>query len=290
MPTKPNHADRLENLLNDFDRLPRADRQAAYEYVQDNMGAFGGPPKRLMTDVGFEGFTLAVVESWAIRAEAALVEIFGPANSRVTRFQAIMNEGGWNQINRLRVAQRLRGIVESARKDFLEGHAPAPQGTDDTEPGSPDPAYGDGKSVFVVHGRDEGAKESVARFLHKLGLKPVVLHEQPNKGGTVIEKFEANAAVDFAVVLLTPDDEGNILGFPNEKKPRARQNVILELGYFVGRIGRGKVCALYKGGVELPSDFNGVIYVGMDDPNGWQLLLAREIKAAGISVDLNKAV
>jgi len=144
-----------------------------------------------------------------------------------------------------------------------------------------------GRTVFVVHGHDEAAKEAVARFLEKLDLKPVVLHEQPTGGRTIIEKFETHAEVDFAVVLLTPDDEGNSAGTPEQRKPRARQNVILELGYFIGRMGRRRVCALHKGGVELPSDLAGLLYIPMDD-QGWRRLLAREIRDAGIKLDLNR--
>ena len=146
------------------------------------------------------------------------------------------------------------------------------------------------RRVFVVHGRDEAAKEAVARFLAKLDLEPIILHEQPNQGRTVIEKFEENADVDFAVVLLTPDDVGHLADGSDEPMLRARQNVLFELGYFVGRLGRTRVCALHKGGVEILSDYHGVIYVPMDDPQGWRLLLAREIKAAGIDVDLNRAL
>ena len=143
------------------------------------------------------------------------------------------------------------------------------------------------RRVFVVHGHDKAAKEAVARFLSKLDLEPVILHEQPNQGRTVIEKFERHADVDFAVVLLTPDDIGHPPGSPGDAKPRARQNVIFELGYFVGRLGRSRVCALHKGNVEILSDYQGVIYVPMDDAQAWQLRLAGEIKAAGIDVDLN---
>lgn len=146
------------------------------------------------------------------------------------------------------------------------------------------------RRVFVVHGRDEGAKEAVARFLTKLDLEPIILHEQPNQGRTIIEKFEANADVDFAVVLLTPDGLGYPADTSPDPKPRARQNVIFELGYFVGRLGRARVCALHKGGVDILSDYDGVLYASMDDPQGWRLLLAREIKAAGIDVDLNRAM
>jgi predicted nucleotide-binding protein len=146
----------------------------------------------------------------------------------------------------------------------------------------------DSKKVFLVHGRDEAVKFAVARFLEKLGLEPVILHEQPNKGQTVIEKFEANSDVRFAVVLLTPDDEGRATT-GKDLKPRARQNVILELGYFIGKLRRARVCALYKEGVDLPSDIHGVIYVPYDGAGGWCLELAKELKAAGIDVDLNRA-
>ncbi len=146
----------------------------------------------------------------------------------------------------------------------------------------------DSRKVFLVHGHDEAVKFAVARFLEKLGLEPVILHEQPNKGQTVIEKFEANSDVRFAVVLLTPDDEGRATT-GKDLKPRARQNVILELGYFIGKLRRARVCALYKEGVELPSDIHGVIYVPYDGAGGWRFELAKELKAAGIDVDLNRA-
>lgn len=146
-----------------------------------------------------------------------------------------------------------------------------------------------GRKVFVVHGRDEAAKETVARFLEKLKLEAIILHEQANRGQTVIEKLETNSDVRFAVVLLTPDDIGGLAGTePDKLKPRARQNVVLEFGYFIGKLGRNHVCALYKAGVELPSDVDGLLYVSMDD-RGWRMDLAREIDAAGIEVDLNLA-
>jgi predicted nucleotide-binding protein len=146
----------------------------------------------------------------------------------------------------------------------------------------------DSRNVFVVHGHADAVTLSVARFLEKLDLRPIILHEQPNMGKTLIEKFEAHADVGFAVVLLTPDDVG---GFASSGKlsPRARQNVILELGYFIGKLGRARVCALYIEGVEIPSDIHGVLYVQYETGNGWRLKLAHEIRAAGITVDLNRA-
>ena len=146
----------------------------------------------------------------------------------------------------------------------------------------------DSREVFIVHGQDEAAKLAVARFIERLGLTPTILHEKPSKGRTIIEKFHDYSDVGFAVVLMTPDDIGASADDEKNLKPRARQNVILELGLFLGKLGRKGVCALYKEGVEMPSDYDGVIYVPMDKSNGWQLQLAKEIKAAGIDVDMNK--
>ncbi len=148
-----------------------------------------------------------------------------------------------------------------------------------------------GSKVFIVHGRDDSAKEKCARFLGKLQLQVVILHEQPNKGRTIIEKFEEAADVGFAVVILTPDDLGGIATEPTDSyKPRARQNVIFELGFFLGQLGRNRVCALCGDQVEIPSDYNGVLYLPMDEGGGWQLKLAGELRAAGLPVDLNTLI
>lgn len=144
------------------------------------------------------------------------------------------------------------------------------------------------RDVFIVHGHDEAAKEQVARFLGNLNLRPVILHEQANHGSsTIIEKLERHSNVTFAIVLLTPDDLGSVKNSPNALSPRARQNVILELGYFLGKLGRKGVCPLYKEGVELPSDFSGVIYTPLDSHGGWQLKLAKELRLILSDIDLN---
>jgi len=141
--------------------------------------------------------------------------------------------------------------------------------------------------VFIVHGHDGEARETVARFIGNIGFEPIILHEQANKGRTVIEKVEANSDVGFAVVLLTPDDLGRANN-QNELEARARQNVMLELGYFIGKLGRDKVCALRRGDVSIPSDFAGVVWEDMDDNGGWKQALARELQAAGHTIDWNK--
>jgi len=144
--------------------------------------------------------------------------------------------------------------------------------------------------IFIVHGHDITAKDSVARFLERLNIKPIILHELPNAGRTIIEKFLESSNVSFAIVLMTPDDVGATSSSPDKLSPRARQNVIFELGYFVGSLGRNRVCALHKADVQLPSDWDGVLYIPMDDTGAWKLSLAREIKHTGFGIDLNKVL
>ena len=144
--------------------------------------------------------------------------------------------------------------------------------------------------IFIVHGRDEGAKNTVARFLEKLDLKPVILAELPGKGRTIIEKFEEHSHVGYAIVLLTPDDAGSLQGDEDDLKPRARQNVIFELGFFIGSLGRKRVCALTAGDVEIPSDYAGIEYIPFNDSGDWQLKLIRELKSVGFKVDANRAL
>lgn len=136
-------------------------------------------------------------------------------------------------------------------------------------------------------------KEAVARALTNLGLEPIILHEQPDKGSTVIEKFVDHSEVGFAVVLLSGDDLAfSRTGTPEDARPRARQNVILELGFFLGKLGRNRVLPLYRKVIkfELPSDYDGVLYKEFDSGGAWKFALFRELKAAGYEVDANKLI
>ncbi len=182
--------------------------------------------------------------------------------------------------------ERLEGCI--SRLEEKRGDLEAEQEVDQPGATSSDNSSATSRKVFVVHGRDELAKEKVRTFLNKLDLEPVILDEQPNRGNTVIEKFEENADVAFAVVLFTPDDAGGLADSSNEPRPRARQNVIFELGFFVAKLGRANVCLLHKDEVEMMSDYYGVIYVPMNDGGGWRLKLAQEIENAGIKVDANQ--
>lgn len=149
---------------------------------------------------------------------------------------------------------------------------------------------GNSLQIFLVHGHEDGTKQMVARFLERLGLDPVILHEQPNEGKTLIEKFESYSDVPFAVVLLTPDDVGAVQSSSPTLAPRARQNVIFEQGYFIGKLGRSKVVALHRGHIELPTDLAGILYIPLDERGDWKLVLARELQTAGLSVDMNRAI
>ena len=143
-----------------------------------------------------------------------------------------------------------------------------------------------GKEVFVVHGHDNEMLLKVKEFLTKSGLHPIVLREQPNEGRTIIEKFENEAAsTGFAVVLLTPDDVGRDVNEANGENPRARQNVVFEMGYFIGKFGRRKVAAICDPSVERPGDVAGVVYIDSTSGNDWKIALMKELRAAGYDVD-----
>lgn len=143
--------------------------------------------------------------------------------------------------------------------------------------------------IFIVHGHDHGALQSVARYLEKHRFEAIILHEQANSGRTIIEKIEVNSDVGFAIVLLTPDDLGKAKN-EEELSPRARQNVILELGYFIGKLGRDRVCALKSAELEIPSDYVGVVWTEMDKAEAWKFHLAKELKAAGYDIDMNRVI
>jgi len=159
------------------------------------------------------------------------------------------------------------------------------------EPAKDARAVDKSNKVFVVHGRDDAAKANLEVFLREIGLDPIVLHRQADEGLTIIEKFEKHADVGYVFVLLTPDECAYLAS--EEKLPeaqrrvelRARPNVIFEFGYFVGRLGRKRVCCLYTGEVSLPSDIQGLIYkrfVSSIEEVAYGII--KDLKAAGYQV------
>lgn len=142
--------------------------------------------------------------------------------------------------------------------------------------------------VFIVHGHDDAIKFDVSNFLRKVGLEPIILHEQANKGQTIIEKIEECSDVGYGIVLYSPCDKGGTAETAlKNMKYRARQNVVFEHGYLIGKLGRNRVCALVEGDIETPSDINGVVYIPYR-AGLWELAVGKELKSAGYDIDLNK--
>lgn len=140
------------------------------------------------------------------------------------------------------------------------------------------------KKVFIVHGHDNALKQEVARMVEKQGLETIILSEQANRGKTIIEKFEEHSDVGAAICLFTGDDHGKAKDATSENL-RARQNVVFEAGYFMGKLGRGNVILIASPDIEIPSDLQGVVYTNKDM---WQTDVLRELKAIGYNVDFNK--
>lgn len=233
------------------------------------------------------------LSSWELLTKNFLTKAFGQNSPNVSSVTDIGRSGSfpmhagedWWENHRAKSLQSkiscLRGLVElletevALHGDPVEFEAQAPTS----------------RRVFLVHGHNEGLLHEVARYLERLMLEPVILREQPSGGRTIIEKFVDYADVFYAVVLLTPDDRGGITSASfEEQRHRARQNVILELGYFLGRLSRNRVTALHVGDVEIPSDYSGVAFVAIDDRGAWRLELARELKASGLAIDMNLAL
>ena len=235
-------------------------------------------------------------KKWQRNTQIAITNTFGDKSRHIEDFTNIFyspivitlstSESEWREAYERGLdsaASVLESMIDEIKEYWEEEHQTP------TSPAVQEEERTNTKEVFVIHGRDNEAKETVARFLTRLDLTPVILHEQPNQGWTIIEKFEQHAQVGFAVALLTPDDMGALKNEEKNLKPRARQNVVFELGYFLGRLGRKRVCALTKGNVEIPSDYDGVVYISLDD-GGWKMNLIRELKNVGFDVDANKAL
>ena len=163
---------------------------------------------------------------------------------------------------------------------FLKSYVSRFDVTEETE----SPSKPDLTKVFIVHGHNGEIKEAVARIIEKQGLEAVILSEQANRGKTIIEKFEANSNVGAAICLFTADDKGRRASDTSDKD-RARQNVVFETGYFIGKLGRENIIIIAGSSVEIPSDLYGVVYTSQSD---WKTEVLKELKAIGYNIDLNK--
>jgi predicted nucleotide-binding protein len=151
------------------------------------------------------------------------------------------------------------------------------------------------KNIFIVHGHDEELKEKVARFVTNAGLNPIILHEQPNKGRSILQKLRDHSEdACYAIVLFTPDDMACTMEEydknENELRSRPRQNVVFELGYFLGLLEDKLVCVIFKEIEEMPSDYNGITYIKYDKGDGWKKELLKELGGVGFELDYKNAL
>lgn len=247
---------------------------------------------------GLKPFGNSELKTLQERGEMIIERVFGKGSRYVERFSAIQfhyrgpiaisssgesaAQGKAQRNSRINSwvsgQQQVLGLIDVMVEDLELGETENLQSEEDINT----PKSG---RVFVVHGHNNEMRESVARMLSKLGLEPVILHEQADRGRTIIEKFYEQSDIGFAVVLLSPDDTGySNINESDSAKPRARQKVLLELGFFLGRLGRENVIALHQGEVEIPSDFSGVLYTPYDNDRAWQYKLTKELRESGYHV------
>ena len=222
--------------------------------------------------------------SWETRCTGILKSLFDEKSAQVKALQTALDVPiiGWGnakfELRRSYIIGVLQTAVEIIENDIFneikKQRAKAPEKLSN--------------KVFVVHGHDDLSKTSLEIFLNEIGLEPIVLHRQADEGQTIIEKFEKHSDVGYAFVLLTPDEFAYLASdshLPENKRKlesRARPNVIFEFGYFVGKLGRNRVCCLYTGDVNLPSDVNGMIYKQYQnsvEESAYSII--KDLKAAG---------
>ncbi|WHY03394.1 nucleotide-binding protein [Neobacillus sp. DY30] len=235
-------------------------------------------------EYGYPKAYLPDYNSWIAKVESVIIYVFGKSSpihemfKRNESFRPLGNDSDQfeNQHNAIMGALKAGiGLVSFVPQEEAE-----------------DKFKGNNK-VFIVHGHDERLKDQTSIFLSELGLEPIVLHRQADEGLTIIEKFEKYSDVGFAFILLTPDD----IGYPVKeeekseadrlKEHRARQNVIFEFGYFIGKLGRRRVCCLYKEGVTLPNDVSGYLYKKVNNNiEEVAYTIVKDLKAVGVEVSI----
>lgn len=228
-------------------------------------------------------------ESWHSRAERFLVNHFGRNNYEVTDFSntlfmPMVYAPGADDIRIKACCDGLKKTKDIFKDYLTEIREEMLKKDEESEKTAYTNLSHQNNKVFVVHGHDEALKEKVARLLEKQGLEAIILSEQANKGKTIIEKFEENSDVGAAICLFTGDDIGKEKSEVVEKQ-RARQNVVYEAGYFMGKLGRERVIMLVDRGIELPSDLQGVVYT---DSESWKTEVLQELQSIGYEIDFNK--
>lgn len=253
--------------------------------------------KRLIRDVDFDAFIVKSSESESSMAGSAELQwpeepenILGLKLLLIEKMAAD-NNFAFNFCHTFfydrRTIESVRKFTSSLLAPFVRDYQQYVENESDPVPVVLRPIS---RKIFIVHGHDNEALHSVARFISRIGLEEIILSERPDGSRTVIEKFEAESGdVSFAIVLMTPDDAGHALASESTRL-RARQNVLYELGYFAGKLGRGKVLVLKKGNIEIPSDLAGVLYTELDEHGGWKRKLLGELAYAEVPFDKEKAL
>lgn len=222
-------------------------------------------------------------EAWKTKTERALIKLFGKdsyeyENFRKTSFSLSFCTPSTPRSSFIQACIRglktTKKIFETYLEEFEEESNPFDEGKIEK----------DYSKVFVVHGHDGELRESVARLLERQNITPIILNEQVNQGKTIIEKFEKYSDVTCAICLFTTDDQGKAKD-ETEYKKRARQNVVFEAGYFIGKLGRENVILIADESVEIPSDMSGMVYSNRSE---WRFSVLKELKAMGFSIDYNK--
>lgn len=230
----------------------------------------------------------AKFKGWKSKAERFLIHRYGKDSYEYTSFSKIsfslsLFTFSTPDYEFVRACQNGLKTTETIFREYLEEILEEVHGENEVSLEDKN-RKNDFSSVFIVHGHDGELKQSVARIIEKQGLKAVILSEQVNQGRTIIEKFENNSNVGGAICLFTADDVGSSKK-DTSPKDRARQNVVFEAGYFIGKLGRDHVVILADSGLEMPSDLSGIVYTGTSD---WRIELLKELKAMGYTIDFNK--
>ena len=257
-------------------------------------------------DIRLSSFDSPEFAKWHRDAKVAIANTFGESSRQVNEFENILFRPQFTIVRESEIVSRNFANLPAFQKAYSDGLGKAAAvlqsmigeieeywDEDSSMPESPESPETTDQAilnrVFIIHGRDHGITNTVARFLDSLGINTVILQEQPDQGRTIIEKFEEYAQeVDLAIALFTPDDVGGLDDGNSGLRHRVRQNVIFEFGYFTAKLGRNKTLALVKGNPEILSDYSGVLYTALDDSDGWKMRLVRELKSAGFDIDANR--
>lgn len=222
-------------------------------------------------------------KAWRAKAERFVAQTYGQDSIEYQNFSKIRYMPSVFGVSQ-DISPNYRNGLQTAKltlQDYLDD-LDTNMGIQDQHDDSTGRGY---NKVFIVHGHDGELKHAVARMIEKqAGLKAIILSEQINPGKTIIEKIEENSDVAGAICLFTADDLGRAK-VDTEDKPRARQNVIFEAGYFMGKLGRDHVVMICEDGVEIPGDLSGVVYTGK---NHWEVEMLKALKAMGYNIDMNK--